>query len=122
MNIHQVIDQNSAEHYHWGDGCDGWHLLKHADLSVIYERVPPRSSEVRHYHQRARQFFFVLSGEAVLEVDGIPHHLSCQQGLAVDPQQNHQLRNESPAEVHFLVISAPATHALAEQPKDRVDI
>ena len=30
----------NAEHYVWGDGCDGWHLLKHPDLSVIQERVP----------------------------------------------------------------------------------
>jgi len=117
----QVMDTTNTEHYRWGAGCDGWHLLKQPDVSVIYERVPPGAQEVRHYHERARQFFFVLAGEAVLEVDEVTHHLGYQQGLAVDPQQTHQLRNESQAEVLFLVISAPATHALAGQSKDRVD-
>ena len=36
-----MIDRGTAEHYTWGDGCDGWHLVKGADLSVIQERMPP---------------------------------------------------------------------------------
>jgi mannose-6-phosphate isomerase-like protein (cupin superfamily) len=120
--INHIIDRDSAEHYYWGDGCDGWHLLKHTDLSVIYERVPAGGSEVHHYHQRAKQFFFVLSGEAVLEVDGVTHHLHPQQGLTGNPQQTHQLRNESHKDVHFLVISAPTTHPLPEHAQDRVDV
>jgi len=30
---------------------------------VIRERIPPGRGEVRHYHPRARQCFFVLSGQ-----------------------------------------------------------
>ena len=116
----QVMDIANAEHYIWGEGCDGWHLLKQPDMSVIYDRVPAGGHEVRHYHERARQFFFVLAGEAVLEVDGVTHHLGYQQGLAVNPQQPHQLRNESQADLVFLVISAPATQACFGQSKDRV--
>ena len=43
------IDQETAEHYAWGSVCDGWHLLKHPELSVIQERVPPGVGEVKHY-------------------------------------------------------------------------
>jgi mannose-6-phosphate isomerase-like protein (cupin superfamily) len=121
MANYPVIDRENAEHYIWGEGCDGWHLLKQPGLSVIYERVPPGVSEVRHYHERATQFFFVLSGIAVLEIDGVSQRLLPQQGVAVDAQHPHQLRNESSEDVLFLVISAPATHALLGQQKDRID-
>jgi len=78
-----MISKESAEHYTWGDGCDGWHLVKQPQLSVIHERMPPGTAEVRHYHERARQLFFVLSGTATLEVDGVRERLGPQQALEV---------------------------------------
>ena len=99
-----------AEHYRWGEVCDGWHLLKRDELSVIRERVPAGTSETRHRHARSRQFFYVLDGAAVIEVDGISHALAAGQGLHVPPGAAHQFRNESEADVHFLVVSAPKSH------------
>jgi hypothetical protein len=29
----------NTEQYSWGEGCDGWRLLKGDDLSVIQEHV-----------------------------------------------------------------------------------
>jgi mannose-6-phosphate isomerase-like protein (cupin superfamily) len=104
------VDIGSAEHYCWGEGSDGWHLLKRDDLSVIRERVPPGGAETRHRHARSRQFFYVLEGAAVLEVDGVRHALAAGQGLHVPPGAAHRFRNESGAEVHFLVVSAPKSH------------
>ena len=99
-----------AEHYVWGGVCDGWHLLKRDDLSVIRERVPPGAAETRHRHARSRQFFYVLDGAAVIEVEGVEHSLAAAQGLHVPPGAAHRFRNESAADVHFLVISAPRSH------------
>ena len=36
-----VVSIDNAEHYVWGDVCDGWRLLQREDMSVIQERVPP---------------------------------------------------------------------------------
>ncbi|MBD9363066.1 cupin domain-containing protein [Methylomonas fluvii] len=105
----QAIDRSSAEHYTWGDGCDGWHLVKRADMSVISERVPPGASEVRHVHASARQFFYILEGCAIMEINGKRIQLSEGQGIEVAPETPHQLINESSADVRFLVISHPAT-------------
>ncbi|HKE48136.1 MAG TPA: cupin domain-containing protein [Rhodanobacteraceae bacterium] len=99
-----------AEHYTWGDACDGWHLLKLDGFSVIRERVPPGVSEVRHRHSRAGQFFYVLDGAAVIEVNGTRHALAAGQGLHVPPGAAHQFRNESAGDVHFLVVSVPKSH------------
>ncbi|TQR30769.1 cupin domain-containing protein [Brevibacillus brevis] len=103
------ISKENAEHYQWGDQCDGWHLVKGQELSVIHERMPGNTAEVRHYHERSRQFFFVLSGQAMLEVDGVRHVINRQEGVEVPPGVKHQMKNEGAEDVEFLVISQPTT-------------
>jgi len=66
-----VISKDNAEHYKWGEVCDGWHLVKSQNLSVIQELVPPGCSEVQHYHKRSEQFFYILSGTATLKVNAL---------------------------------------------------
>jgi len=34
------VSRDNAEHYRWGDDCDGWHLVKDTQLSVIEEFMP----------------------------------------------------------------------------------
>lgn len=104
-----IISKANAEHYIWGGGCDGWHLVKGEALSVIHERMPAGRGEVRHYHERSRQFFFVLAGQLTLEVAGARHVIGAQAGLEVMPLAPHQALNESTADVEFLVISHPTT-------------
>lgn len=106
----KAVSTGSAEHYRWGEACDGWHLLAGDDLSVIEERMPPGTVEQRHRHSRARQFFYVLEGEAMLELEGSWHRLRRGEGLHVPPGAAHQMRNASAADVRFLVISAPKSH------------
>jgi hypothetical protein len=50
----EIIDRANAEHYLWGINCDGWHLVKHDDMSIIIERVPAGASEQRHFHIHSR--------------------------------------------------------------------
>jgi len=106
----QPVSHNTAEHYTWGDGCDGWHLAKDESLSVIEEQMPAGASEVLHYHERALQFFFILSGEAVMEVDDCNIRMVAREGLSIRPGVPHRIRNESKEPVQFLVISQPPSH------------
>jgi len=55
-----TINTTNAEHYVWGEVCDGWRLLAGGDLAVTQERIPPGRGEAEHYHGKARQLFFVL--------------------------------------------------------------
>jgi mannose-6-phosphate isomerase-like protein (cupin superfamily) len=103
------VSVDSAEHYLWGGNSDGWHLGRSGEPSVIQERVPPGGRETRHFHARARQFFFVLAGEWVLEADGRRHVLRAHTGLEVPPGLPHQFRNESEHAVAFRVISQPSS-------------
>lgn len=106
----QMVDNSKAEHYVWGNGCDGWHLLKQDDLSVITERVPAGECEQRHFHAKARQFFYILVGEAVMAVAGERVVLRSHQGIEIPPGVAHQFCNESDSDVLFLVVSAPKSH------------
>ena len=104
------ISRASAEHYIWGQQCDGWHLVKSPELSIIEERMPPGTFEVSHYHERSRQFFRVLQGELQILVQGTPVSLAEGEGLEIAPGTVHQARNTSSEEVRFLVVSQPPSH------------
>ncbi|GLQ27577.1 cupin domain-containing protein [Sulfitobacter pacificus] len=99
----------NAEHYIWGDACEGWRLLDDNDLAIIEERMPPGTAEVRHKHRQANQVFYVLSGTLTLEVNGVVEHLSAFDSMNVRPELPHQARNEGEEDARFLVISAPTT-------------
>ena len=111
----RVVVRDERNHYPWGEGSEGWHLLRRQDLSVIAERVPPGGREARHRHAQARQFFYVLSGRARIELDGREVALAAGQGLEVPPGLGHQFMNPYDEDVHFLVISMPTTRG------DRID-
>jgi mannose-6-phosphate isomerase-like protein (cupin superfamily) len=104
------ISPASAEHYKWGDNCDGWHLVKDENLSVIEEQMPPGTAEALHYHERAQQFFLILSGEVVIEMDARPVRLTTREGIHILPGVRHQIRNVSQEPVRFLVVSQPPSH------------
>jgi mannose-6-phosphate isomerase-like protein (cupin superfamily) len=105
-----MIDKRTAQHYSWGSGCDGWHLVQSAALSVIEERMPPGTEEVRHFHQKANQFFYVLRGALSIEVGGSEVVLNPGQGVEVSAGEPHQVRNQAAVDAEFLVVSNPPSH------------
>ena len=105
------MDIQSAAHYRWGEGADGWHLLDSDQLSVIQECVPPGLGETPHLHQSAHQFFYLLAGEAELEIAGDRFKLEAGQGIHVPPGTVHRFHNPTEQPVSFLVVSSPHAHA-----------
>jgi mannose-6-phosphate isomerase-like protein (cupin superfamily) len=104
------VSRENAEHYRWGVDCDAWYLVNDEQLSVIEEFMPPGAAEIRHYHQKAQQFFYILSGEVLMEVEGETTLLPAGTGIRVLPEKRHQIRNPSSSPVRFLVISHPRSH------------
>ncbi|ELZ9927772.1 cupin domain-containing protein [Cronobacter malonaticus] len=110
------ISKANAEHYLWGGDCDGWHLVKNQNLSVIHERMPVGRAEQRHYHEQARQCFFVLSGQLTMALNGERVTLTAGEAIEIPPLAPHQARNDGQEAVEFLVISQPTMRG------DRVDL
>jgi mannose-6-phosphate isomerase-like protein (cupin superfamily) len=102
---------HDARHYTWATVCDGWRLLDRDDLSVIEECMPPGALEAWHGHDRARQFFYVLSGQGEMRTEGESFTLPAGTGMEILPGLDHQFANTSEADVRFLVISAPSTRS-----------
>jgi len=95
------------DHYSWGDGCEGWHLLRTEDLSVVRERMPPATSESLHRHWRAHQFFFIVAGTAMMVVEGVRSEIVAGRGIDIAPGRAHRIENQSESVLEFLVISQP---------------
>lgn len=105
-----AVNRENAEHYRWGDNCDGWYLVRDPQLSVIEELMPPGAAEIRHHHERAQQFFYVLEGEVLMEVEGKKVLVGAGSGIRIFPGVRHQVRNPSSSPVRFLVVSQPPSH------------
>jgi|SRR6185503_5346640 len=111
-----ITSTENAEHYTWGNNCDGWPLLRSDSLSVIQERMPPGTSEQLHYHDRAQQVFYILSGTAIFEVDGQIETVNANQSIHIPPKAKHRISNNGATDLHFLVISEPKSQG------DRVNL
>lgn len=110
------ITRETSEHYNWATVCDGWHFLQRDDLSVIAEKMPPHTCEARHYHNKSRQFFYILSGQAVMRFEQEDVTLEAGSGIEIAPLEVHQMTNLSDQVLEFLMISMPPSHG------DKVDL
>src|SRR5690606_14433042 len=100
----------SIPHETWGVNCSAWRLLARPDLAVAEEQMPPGTTEKRHVHRQARQFFYVLSGTLSIERDGGQTvALGPGEGLEIAPGLAHRAYNAGHEPVRLLVVSAPQT-------------
>ncbi len=70
----------------------------------------PGTSEVKHYHEKSRQFFYILSGEASIIMGEENFILKEHEGIEIPPKSPHKISNHSGTELHFLVVSQPKSH------------
>lgn len=110
------VNKQNTEKYVWGDNCEGWYFFKHADLSIIRELMPPGTSEKLHYHKKSIQFFYILAGEAMFEVEGENFLLLPGEGITINPGLKHCIKNPGKSGLEFLVISQPESH------NDRINV
>ena len=110
----RVISTANAAHYTWGgpdeNQCDAWYLMKSDGLTIIEELMPPGAAEVRHYHAKARQLFFVLAGRLTLEVEDQDLVAKPGEAIEVAPGQRHQAKNLGDTQLRILVTSQPPSH------------
>jgi mannose-6-phosphate isomerase-like protein (cupin superfamily) len=109
-NGQSAIGKANAEHYTWGQHCDGWYLVKNDEMTVIEERMPPGTGETLHVHAKSRQFFYVLSGTAGMEHGGIVTLLAAGTGIEIPPGVAHRILNKSDKDLELLVTSRPPSH------------
>lgn len=102
--------RENSEKYGWGTDCLGWHLVNNPELSVIQELMPANTTEVKHKHLNVQQFFFVLKGVATFDLEGKITLVKENEGIHVQRNQEHQIKNNTESDLEFLVISQPHSH------------
>jgi quercetin dioxygenase-like cupin family protein len=108
--MQKVSKYEPLKHYQWGNGCDGWVLVDTENLSVKQERMPPRTSETLHYHQRAQQFFFMLRGTATFEVEDKTYTVKAGEGFHIEAAKKHRVINNTAEDIEFILSSQPTTN------------
>lgn len=101
-----AVTKHNAPHFTWRDRCDGWTLVSRPTLHILQERMPPNTYELRHRHQSTAQFYYVLEGEATVNVNTRSFTIGNGEGVAIPPGSEHQMRNDSRADLEFLVMSS----------------
>ena len=107
--ITMKLSKQNTKHYFWGEKCSGWHLVQSQDLHIIEELMPPNTSETKHYHHFAQQFFYILKGIATFEIEDKTYEINEREGVHILPNIRHQIKNLTDQNLDFLVISQPTT-------------
>ncbi|HAT7072039.1 TPA: GNAT family N-acetyltransferase [Legionella pneumophila] len=108
--IASVQSIQTAQHFNWGDACDGWWLHQNEKFTVISERMPSNTAEKQHYHQYTDQFFYCLEGELCIHMPNNEYTLKAHEGLFIPATTVHKVKNRSIRDVQFLVFSSPNAH------------
>jgi mannose-6-phosphate isomerase-like protein (cupin superfamily) len=104
-----VSKSNCINQYTWGDGCYGWNFVDTVALSIKQELMPPDTAEKPHYHEKANQFFFILTGKANFTIDGVQHILKPTEGIEIKAGQKHFISNKNTGDLEFILYSQPST-------------
>jgi mannose-6-phosphate isomerase-like protein (cupin superfamily) len=95
----------------WRHGCTGWTLLARPEIHVMEEEMDAGAQEERHLHDRTTQLYYVLRGQAVVEIDGFDVAAEAGEAIEINPGEAHQIKNGSDTTLRFLVISSgPPRH------------
>ncbi len=76
--------------------------------SVAQVLLPPGKASRRHHHPVAEESYFILAGQARLELDGATAHLRPGDAVAIPSGAVHQIHNEGDTDLIFLAVCVPA--------------
>jgi len=104
-----VSKYQALKHYQWASDCDGWNLVDEDSLSVKQELMPAGTKEIKHYHQSAQQFFYILKGTAIFEIEDSTIEINKGEGLHIEAGKKHRIANASSEDLEFILCSQPST-------------
>jgi mannose-6-phosphate isomerase-like protein (cupin superfamily) len=110
MHIHNI---NEVPAFRTKDGSEIRELLAHrnsciANQSLAEARLPAGSRTTRHYHPRAEEIYYILSGTARMELGEEWQDVGPGDAIAIPPGVVHQIHNTGSEELRFLCCCAPA--------------
>ena len=104
-----VSKYQPLKYYKWGNDCEGWNFVDEETLTVKQERMPGGTSETIHYHEKAQQFFFILTGKARIETEDSIIEIKTGEGIHIDAGIKHRIINNTGEDLEFILCSQPST-------------
>ena len=96
-----------SESYKWGTDCLAWSLIRETPLGIKEEWMPAGESELCHMHKESVQFFYILEGEARMEINEQDFGINTGEGILINTGEWHRIYCVKSPGVRFLVISNP---------------
>jgi mannose-6-phosphate isomerase-like protein (cupin superfamily) len=78
-----------------------------AKQSLAEATLEPGQATQRHYHGEAEEIYFVLEGEAEMELDGDRARVEHGQAIPIPPGARHQIRNVGTGPLRILCCCSP---------------
>ena len=78
-----------------------------ANQSLAEATLEPGQATQRHYHGEAEEIYFVLEGEAEMELDGDRARVEAGQAIPIPPGARHQIRNAGARPLRILCCRSP---------------
>jgi len=110
-NIAEVPDREFPDHF-GGALSKPLVMPESAGSREIDYRIStyaPKAYVARHKHQVQEQVYHVLEGEGVVEIDGKSRVVRRHDFIFLPPGVEHSISNPGPADLVFLVVTAPVT-------------
>ena len=86
------------------EDCEGRYAVFHLD-------APPMSGPPLHVHSREDEFFYVLEGELVFEVDGVCHTVRAGGSVGLLRGVPHRYQNFTSQTARLLIVTTPGEFA-----------
>ena len=102
--IKNISNLNKVE---WAYNHFAWSFVERDDLSIKMEEIPVGGMSELHHHKLSNQFFFILSGRAVVKVDSKDYELKEHEGIEIQKNQRHRIKNSGNEKLTFILVSFP---------------
>lgn len=105
-----VQNLSSQKPFTTKDGSQIRSILDHANApvqnqSLAEAAIPAGGATERHYHKASEEFYFLLEGEGVMEIDGESRPVAPGDAILIPPGAWHQITAKTP--LRFLCCCAP---------------
>ena len=75
--------------------------------SLAEARLLPKESTQRHYHKFSEEFYFILEGQAEMEIDGVTRKVSSGDAILIASGSWHQITAIGDDQVRLLCCCSP---------------
>ena len=107
-----IQNLNRVSSFTTKDGSEIRELLAHRNSSIRNQslaeaRLPPSASTTPHYHPRAEEIYYILSGRGQMCIHEETAEVGPGDAIAIPPGLIHQITNTGSTVLTFLCCCAP---------------